>query len=640
MVFNYSNPEYFPVRIDAVHKYLCLGLATLLLLFSWYSDAGAETSPATRPHKPVLELDPSRPLISLDRPPSARVTRNGERGTRDTGNGPARPVSPPDSFSQPSYSPDNSDVESGDLAPVTDQDGSGLPIGVWQGLDARSLEALFSKIDLPPRSPVLNDLWGRFLLSKDSFGQNLPDPNFQILKLEALFRSGRFDDLLQANAFKRAPEPSRTMGAIIQAKALLGLGRDDEACTVLKDTAGSAVSSSEEVPKTLRLQSVKINIYCRAAKGSYPAANLAIELARDLGLDTPFAFKVVTALEAGRHRPKPPAGKLKLVDYKFMALFKNPIPARLIKHASAPVLSAMLANQNMTMETRLEIAERAFRQNIIPARRLAAIYTSAEFAQGELENPMGAYSKYRKRAHGRALLYRALENERDPVRAARLARALMTSSKSAGLYLHMPYLLGRYIDRLPQTGDLAWFAETATEIALASGNYEKALSWAVYGTADISGRPRKLLNWLTLIDISAPDNTVPRGAGLSTTEEAALAGQFSSDNLHRLVTILDALKYDVPVRLWDRASRAPQPTSGHLPETGLLSKLERAAKEQKYGKVILFSIIALGREGPPNAHIIALGDTIRAMSAIGLNNEARRVALEALYSVWPRQVSN
>ena len=46
--------------------------------------------------------------------------------------------------------------------------------------------------------------------------------------------------------------------------------------------------------------------------------------------------------------------------------------------------------------------------------------------------------------------------------------------------------------------------------------------------------------------------------------------------LHRLVTVLDALDTQVPIPLWEAASRTPQPTDGHLPATGVLAELKVA----------------------------------------------------------------
>jgi hypothetical protein len=116
----------------------------------------------------------------------------------------------------------------------------------------------------------------------------------------------------------------------------------------------------------------------------------------------------------------------------------------------------------------------------------------------------------------------------------------------------------------------------------------------------------------------------------------ALRGRFTPDALHKLATVLDALDYDVPVRLWEAASRAPQPTAGHLPPTGVLSELQAAARSRDRIRTITLVFRTLGREGPEHAHMIALGDAIRALKRSGLEREARFVALEALFATWPR----
>ena len=107
--------------------------------------------------------------------------------------------------------------------------------------------------------------------------------------------------------------------------------------------------------------------------------------------------------------------------------------------------------------------------------------------------------------------------------------------------------------------------------------------------------------------------------------------------MHRLITVLDALEYDIPIPLWEAASRSPQPSKGYLPETGLLAHLKTATGEKKYGLAVLLTLRALGPDGAEGAHIIALGDSIRALKTIGLERDARRLALEALFASWPRQ---
>ena len=96
---------------------------------------------------------------------------------------------------------------------------------------------------------------------------------------------------------------------------------------------------------------------------------------------------------------------------------------------------------------------------------------------------------------------------------------------------------------------------------------------------------------------------------------------------------------DIPIPLWEAASREGQSEKGNLPDTGVLTELQQAAIKGEIGRVILLSLRALGPDGAENAHLLALGDTIRSLKAAGLEVEARRLALEALFEDWPRRTS-
>ena len=54
--------------------------------------------------------------------------------------------------------------------------------------------------------------------------------------------------------------------------------------------------------------------------------------------------------------------------------------------------------------------------------------------------------------------------------------------------------------------------------------------------------------------------------------------------------MLDALDFDVPIRLWEAASRTPQPAGGYLPETGVLAELQDAAKKHEFGRTVLLAM--------------------------------------------------
>ena len=80
--------------------------------------------------------------------------------------------------------------------------------------------------------------------------------------------------------------------------------------------------------------------------------------------------------------------------------------------------------------------------------------------------------------------------------------------------------------------------------------------------------------------------------------------------------MLDALDIDVPIPLWDAASRTPQPAGGYLPETGVLAELARSAKRGDAGRTMLLVMRTLGADGPEGANMLALGDAIRALKRV------------------------
>ena len=94
------------------------------------------------------------------------------------------------------------------------------------------------------------------------------------------------------------------------------------------------------------------------------------------------------------------------------------------------------------------------------------------------------------------------------------------------------------------------------------------------------------------------------------------------------------------IAAWEAASRTPQPADGHLPETSVLSQLQEASKKQEFGKTVLLVMKTLGPNGAEGAHMIALGDSVRALKRAGLEGDARRLGFEALFASWPRAIVN
>jgi hypothetical protein len=525
-------------------------------------------------------------------------------------------------------------VEKGDLAPVMSNDGSGLPYELWRGLDIAGIETLISELEIPPRSPALHSLWKRLITSDVTPPAGDPaNLNFLALRLEALYRSG-----LAADAARELEKQDGVAGPVTAALASRNaFANADPAkgCAI----AAKAVGLKGDVPKRTKGEAILISGYCAAATGDLPGAGLAAELAREEGVPVSPGLESLDALSI-KAKPKLSAAKtFSVIDYVLMDMAG--VGGELALDKAEPALLVAIANDaNAKLPVRLAAAEAAARFNALPHDYLAALYASGPVPQNPDTLLAGTQTSSTQR---RSELFKAAEAEKTPMKKTRLIRALIDDAKRSGIGFQAMQMLQRATAAINPQPEISWFAETAAEIGLASGDYALTRKWiALTGgqQAQVQGvQSQGLGHWLALTDIADPAEP-QRGAHLADLEATAVHGRFAPDALHRLATVLDALGYNVPIPLWEAASRTPQPNTGYLPETGVLTALQDAAKKREFGRTVLLAMKAIGPNGAESAHMIALGDAIRALKRAGLEADARRLGLEALLGSWPRTAVN
>lgn len=501
-----------------------------------------------------------------------------------------------------------------DLDPVMAADGSGLPHELWSGLSAEQFAQTIGTLTLPPRSPTLHRLWRRLIESNSVPASGIDGARFTALRVEALEQSGLVDEV--------AADSDPLLRALT-ARSEIGLGNTERGCEIGR----ALLSTQAALPKTVQADVVLINGYCAASRGDTAGAGIQAGLLRELDLGIAGA-DLLDAVASGLKPEIAAGGKLSLLDYRIAALGGPPDRGKLIAAASPQLMAGLARDPRVAPDVRLAAGEAAAALNALPAHDLAPLYR-AEGAGGDA----GTIE--------RANLFKSAEREGTPLKKARLIRAFLDEARRAGLYWPALTLMAGPTQALNPVPEIGWFAETAIEVNLASGNYEGARSWArlgdTLGTQTPSG-PQPLAHWIALADIADP--AVGAGGGsLDSVERMALDGRFDPALLHRLATVLDALDMTVPMRLWDLASRSPQPAGGHLPDTGVLSELADASQKKQFGRTVLLAMRTIGPQGPETAHMIALGDSLRALKRAGLGAEARQLALEGLLGAWPRAVS-
>lgn len=501
-------------------------------------------------------------------------------GTAPSESGDDRP-SRPDSPAPPSFVPPSSGA-----AAAT----SALPYDVWRGVDAEALQRLLAATPLPSLSPTLAGLTAR-ALAVDEGGEGLA------LRVAALERSGRVVEAAELLSRSGASQEPRMVGAY--ATVLLASGREDEACQV---TIAPGVEKS----------ALLVPVYCAAAKDDVAGAKLALQLARDGGAD------VGLAAAALAKRQPALAKSIGVMDYVFLKLDAKRLKPDLAAKASPELLYLLAHDQAAPPELRLAAAERAAALNVIAGDDLARAYREAA-----AELPKAAQSAPALRAR----LFAAFESAPSANIRAESIAALLASARDQGIEVPVAQALADASAGLIQDPQSDFFAETGVRIAALAGDEQSAWAWI-----DTGGE--RMRSWQLLLAASDPQG--PRAeAVLAAGIDIALKGGLPPPLLHRLVTVLDGLDYEVPIPLWDAASKTPQPTDGDLPPTGALTGLKQAADAGEVGRTILLAAAVLGPNGAKGAHLIALGDALRALKRVGLDAEARRLGFEALYAHWP-----
>jgi hypothetical protein len=482
-------------------------------------------------------------------------------------------------------------------------------------LAPKTLEEIVEDLPLPSKSAALAALWPE--IWREAGGST--SPAFEVIRIEALRRAGAVGPL--KIVLERLSPPTEPVLAIVALRAHLLVGNRDAGCAL----AGEAIRNRATLPAGFRRDAVLAAGYCAVAGGNADAGKLTADLIRGEGLEAPFTLAVLQGVGAGGKAPPPLPPSIGALDYRIGEVSSLVWPNTLVERANPAVLAIAAAAPAIDPVLKVAAAERAAKLNLLTADTLAEQYRALPIPPEDLADPLASKQTGSMR---RALLVQAAYRAPSSDQQARLAAALLDEAGKAEMRAPVARLLGPIVGRMRPAPDLAWFAESAVEVLVQSGRG----GGLVDGWADLN---RDLDHWRVLGAL-AGDGSTPSRSALAGLERLARSGRIEAPQLHRLVTVLDALDVQLPIPLWEAASRTPQPIDGHLPETGVLAELKKAGDSKNGAGVVLRAAQALGPATAADANLLVLGDVIRALNSAGLAREARAVGHEALIDLWPR----
>lgn len=523
-----------------------------------------------------------------------------------------------------------------DFAGTLGDQAGGLGIDMWRGSSRQTVLRLVPAVPATAISPSGRDLLRRLLLSSAEAPEPVsaasPRGAILIARLERLAAMGErrgLDDLLQASASLKSEPLAR-----LRADQALLRGDPQAACNQERE-AGSNQNDRYWA---------QLNVFCRSVAGEHERAALAAQLLRETG-SGPADETFDTLVRALRGDVAQPLGSLRDPTPLSLAMLRaarQPIPGDVMaKPQNGGMLLALVSSPNATLETRLAAAERAVALGAMAGESLSQIYVSVPHTPADIASALPRAQELGG-AKGRALLHRAVDTQTDLIERVKLLRAALAQGSDRVGYLASIRANLAAIEAIPATPT---FLDAATDFARALlyvRRFDAARRWlslVARAPADETADGARLALWpYAVLDSGrgGTGETVASPAEIDAwlsawrTREAARDPARVESRTALVYGLLQAFGYPISESAWAGLLKAPYSTPGSVPALALSKALQAAAAAGRTGETLLIGLVMLGEGGIAEAGPSAALQVIEALRGVGLDGEARQLAIEAL----------
>jgi hypothetical protein len=486
---------------------------------------------------------------------------------------------------------------------------------LWQGADPDLVMRLLTDLPVVTLVPPLRDLTRRLLVTSSPPGASEPG-RMLATRIERLVAMG---DLDAAKALIDHLPPSAADSQLARraAEVALLLSDDQTACRPadsLGPTSGAEFWA-------------KIAVFCRLAEDDASGAQLGLDLMRDAGQTTDDVFfELATAIADGSQPP--PLQRLaepSAIHLALLSLAEWPLPQRILSDAAPPVLAAVARAPALAGGRQLPALEQAFLVGATSSDRVAAAYAEASPATPEaLPDPERGWD-----AQARAVAFGAVLKETDPVIRGELLDTTWRASSGAERFLIAELLAQAFVE-LPVERHLAALAPSMARALLAVDRSVPAVGWLSALTAHSGPGARSqpavagLVPLFALAGVGGSD-AVPRidAAAIESWQRATTADAATTE---RLFALLEGVGAPLEGSLWRDLLPAHAQRQALAPPSVLWRGLERAVAELQVGETVLYVLHMLNGR-PQDVHPEALVASLRALNRVGLDREARAMAV-------------
>ncbi len=501
----------------------------------------------------------------------------------------------------------------------------GLGINIWDGTRRSVVERLLPVLPSAPRSLALRDLMRRLLLTtaQPPRGQEQAGAtplNLLAARIDVLLRMGAIEDAARlAAAIGR--EQATTELAKARVPALLLAGQTETAC---RDV-------SRAIKETGTRFWQKALVVCQSLSGNHERAALGVDLLRDAGDEDAALFDLADAAAGRGPEELDGTGPLTPLHLALLETTGTRLSEARLKTATPLVLTATTRQAGAPMAARLEAAERAARAGALSGADLAALYRAVTFEPADLAAPVAVAEK-RNDATGRALLYQAAMREAAPVVRGELLDRLWSHAAKAGRLAAAVRASEPLLSELGLRRTLAWLAPTAARALYAAGRPDLARKWFAMA-AQVPASEHKtvaaVVSLWPLARIAAGDNGVPWDAAFLNRWRSSVLAAGKKRLPDILLTLLDALGDPIIGSDWAALYEEPARIERSMPPAWIWFGLRSSAERRLRGEALMFALLSLGDSPLEKVDPVVLHHVIVSLRLVGLEREARALALEA-----------
>jgi hypothetical protein len=567
-------------------------------------------------------------------------------------------------------------VDINEIGILTPQTGA-LGEQMWRGTSGAMVERLIDKLPTHAPSATMRKLMRKLLLSPAAAPEGVSDPNgLTLIRFNTLMTIGALDDASKLFAILPSTRVAKLTALEVDLRFLAN------------DNARACALAEQEMIAAASVSWQKAFTFCSILKGEKEKARLSLSLMRELGEKDKTFLILADGLISEEKIELSEMVNPSPLHLAMSRVGNVQLPGSVISSNNPSILSAIAMSPKASIELRLEAGERADLAGSLPVDVLRQMYTSVSFSKEDLANPLSR-AEIEFGPMVRALLFRTSLAQTVPIAQAEATARAFILARDEGRYTSTVRVFWPVLKRIAPSNELLWFAPEALRALLLVGDIDAALPWyQVLQAAAIRNvdakkaialfSPLASLFEFDLSEGQSHDQLQPAWWSAMQDEPEAEAKAVL------LFTLLEALGVEISEKSWEPLIGVTSRSQRKMPSIALLNQLKLltanaemvdqaspnlvnstvdqstpytvstlippestnlSTKKQNYvltdnssvspmkskrvGETVLLSLLAIGNAGPAKIEVGVLSTVLKALLAIGLDQDARALALEA-----------